>query len=51
MSTRGSYKGKNMYGEHVYVYKSGSKEIARGTGSSREDAKAAADADLRQRGG
>jgi len=49
MSTRGTYKGKDMYGQHVYVYKSNGKEVARGTGSSREDAKSAADADLNRR--
>lgn len=49
MSTSGSHKGKNINGQHVYVYKSNGKEVARGTGSTREDAKSAADADLRRR--
>ncbi|MBO1350641.1 MAG: hypothetical protein EBE86_026155 [Hormoscilla sp. GUM202] len=46
MSTSASHQDTNMYGNRVYVYKSNGKEIARVTGSTREEAKSTADADL-----
>lgn len=46
MSTLSSYKGKNMNGQHVHVYNSNGKEIARKTGSTREETKYADDDDI-----
>lgn len=50
MSVNGSAIGKDIYGQHVYVFKDSKtgKVIARGTGKTPEDARLAAQADLKR---